>query len=78
VTELELGEGFYLLPRGMLPSVVVCLEMTERPAPREAKAPARVPARANQRRGMQSPFASRATTDRSAFSWWTTTRTAAC
>jgi GNAT superfamily N-acetyltransferase len=39
VTELELGEGFYLLPRGMLPSVVVCLEMTERPAPREVKAP---------------------------------------
>ncbi|WP_235031160.1 GNAT family N-acetyltransferase [Geminicoccus flavidas] len=39
MTELELEPGFYLLPKGMLPSVVVCLEMTERPAPREVPAP---------------------------------------
>ena len=39
MTELELEAGFYFLPKGMLPSVVVCLEMTERPAPREVPAP---------------------------------------
>ncbi|WP_191060038.1 GNAT family N-acetyltransferase [Geminicoccus harenae] len=39
MTELELEPGFYFLPKGMLPSVVVCLEMTERPAPREVPAP---------------------------------------
>ena len=37
--ELDLAEGFYLLPKGMLPSIVVCLEMTERPAPRLAVPP---------------------------------------
>ncbi|WP_027135790.1 GNAT family N-acetyltransferase [Geminicoccus roseus] len=39
MTELELDAGFYLLPKGMLPSVVVCLEMTERPPPRACAAP---------------------------------------
>jgi GNAT superfamily N-acetyltransferase len=37
--ELDLEEGFYLLPRGMLPSLVICLEMTERPAPRISLVP---------------------------------------
>lgn len=39
MTELELADGFYLLPRGMLPAVVVCLEMTARPAPRACPVP---------------------------------------
>ncbi|HEX2525927.1 MAG TPA: GNAT family N-acetyltransferase [Geminicoccus sp.] len=39
MTELELEEGFYLLPRGTLPSLVVCLEMTERPPPRHCRPP---------------------------------------
>ena len=39
MTELELEEGFYLLPHGMLPSLVVCLEMTKRPPPRAIQVP---------------------------------------